>query len=219
MTQLQRTVLDRELNQVLEDISKLYSMTDQGLNDAILALQQQDSALARAVTMADEGVNALRFQIESECLRILATQQPRAGDLRLTVAATHIANELERIGDHAAGIATIVERMDLEEPLANLHNIPKMEKHARNMMQQAVQAFLDHDKDAAEGITKREIKLDRHYNELLKTVLLEMQDITYIERANYLLWVGRHLERIGDRATNIAERVIFMVTGQFVEIA
>ncbi len=219
MSPLQRTILDRELNELLEDISKLFSMTDQALANAMLALQKQDVPMAQEVVAGDERVNDLRYQIEFECLRILATQQPRAGDLRLTVASTHIANELERIADHAVGIAEVVIDLGSEEMLSNLHNALKMEKHARYMLQLAVRSFLDRDPEVAEGILRREQKLDRHYNELVALMLTQLQDNAYIRQATDLLWVGRHLQRVGDRATNIAERVIFTVTGKFVEIA
>jgi len=218
MSRLQRTILDRELGEVLEDISKLYSMADQALGEALQALQSHDVAKAREIVQGDELLNQLRFQIESDCLRILATQQPRAGDLRFTVAAMHIAGELERIGDHVASIAGITERLVEEEATLMVYNVPKMVKHARRMMSRAIQSFMDHDAEAARKITRREEKLDHHYNELLGTVFSQMQDSAYVERSTFLLWIGRHLERIGDRATNIAERVVFMVTGEFIEI-
>jgi phosphate transport system protein len=194
-------------------------MVDSALDKAMTALQTRNIALAQEVIANDEHVNALRFDIEKECLRVLATQQPAARDLRLVVATTHIAGELERIGDHACSIARVIGLLEVEQPISTLHKLPKMAKRARTMVESSINAFLSQDAEQAYALAKREDKLDRNYDELFHEMLLEMRDDEYIERANYLLWIGRHLERVGDRSTNIAERVIFMLTGEFVEIA
>ena len=159
----------------------------------------------------------MRFEIEEQALLILATQAPAASDLRAVIAAIHLAVELERIGDHAAGIARLVERMEDEEEIDTLHKLPQMAKRAREMVQQGMNAFIQHDAELAINMIKRDDKIDRQYGKLFRGVLEEMKDDTYIRRATFLLWVGHNLERIGDRATNIAERVIFMCTGEFVE--
>ncbi|MCA9983440.1 MAG: phosphate signaling complex protein PhoU, partial [Anaerolineales bacterium] len=150
-------------------------------------------------------------------LKILATQQPAASDLRKVIAAIHLAVELERIGDHAAGIARVVERLEEEAEIESLHKLPKMAERAQDMLQQAVQAFVDHDVPKAKALFARDDKIDKQYNRLFRETMLEMQDDAYIRRANYLLWVGHNLERMGDRAINIAERVVFMVTNQYIE--
>ena len=111
-----RGTLDRELSELNENIILLSSRVDEAIGRAMDALMNRDSQEAQAVIQADEEVNALRFEIEEGCLTILATQQPVAIDLRIIVAAMHIATELERIGDHATGVARIVERLlDLQE--------------------------------------------------------------------------------------------------------
>jgi phosphate transport system protein len=189
------------------------------LDQAMESLYARDLELAQQVIANDREVNALRYLIEEECLRTLATQQPAAIDLRTVVATTHIAGELERIGDHATSIADVVERMEEEEQVASWHKLPKMAKHARRMVQQSVRAFVEHDDDMAFQIMRREEKMDKHYDRLFHEMLREMRDEAYVQRATFLLWVGRHLERAGDRATNISERVIFLATGRFVEIA
>ena len=151
-------------------------------------------------------------------MRVLATQQPAAIDLRIVIAATHIAGELERIGDHAASIADVVDRMAGMGPIDSLHKLPRMARNGRQMVEDSIQAFIEHDADLAYSITPREDQLDHYYSDLFHETLHQMQDDPYIERATFLLWVGRHLERVGDRATNIAERVILVTTGRFVEI-
>ncbi len=173
--------------------------------------------MASRVVADDEGVNQLRHETEVKCLLLLATQQPVAGDLRTIVATIHIVSELERIGDHASGIARLVGRMDNEPELDTLYKLPKMAKRARTMLQESIQAYIQRDPDLAQALVKRDDKLDKHYRLLFRETLEEMRDDEYIRRATFLLWVGHDLERIGDRATNISERVIFMTTGYFIE--
>jgi phosphate transport system protein len=213
-----RSLLDRELGMLVDKTQRLSSMVIEALDNAMQALHTRDMQLARGVIDNDRNVNALRYEIEEECLRVLATQQPAASDLRLIVATTHIAVELERIGDHASSIADVVERMAEEDQIISLHKLPKMAKHADLMLKQSMDAFINRDAEMALSITQREEKIDKHYDALFHETLNEMQSDDYIHRATFLLWVGRHLERVGDRATNIAERVVFMVKGEFVEI-
>lgn len=213
-----RSILDKELLQIRNDILKLASLLDSAIDQAMIALNNRDIALADEVIANDALINKLRYDIEQLCLLTLATQQPAAIDLRTIIAAIHLAVELERMGDHAAGIASLVNRLENEDEIDSLHKLPKMAKRARQMTQMGVQAFVDHDVALAESLVHEDDKLDKHYNRLFRETLEEMRDDSYIRRATFLLWVGHNLERIGDRATNIAERVIFMVTGKMVEI-
>ena len=213
-----RSILDQELQQLNDNILKMTSMVNESVANAIDALKNRNVQLAQEIVNNDEQVNRLRYDIEAECYRILATQNPMATDLRRVIATIHISSELERIGDHAAGIARLVERMEGEDEIDSLHKLPKMAKRASEMVTQSVQAFVDNDAEAAQSMITRDDKLDKQYNKLVRESLEEMRDDDYIRRATYLIWVGHNLERIGDRATNIAERVIFMSTGEYVEI-
>jgi phosphate transport system protein len=213
-----RSLLDRELTHIRDNIIRLGDMVDKAIEKAMFALDTRNVALASEVVINDEEVNQLRHDIEEECLRVLATQQPAASDLRTVIAAIHLTIELERIGDHAAGIARLVERLDKEDEIDTLHKLPKMAKRARQMLQDGITAFVNHDATLANDMIKQDDKIDRQYRRLFRETLQEMQDAAYVRRATFLLWAGHNLERIGDRATNIAERVIFMVTGEFVEV-
>jgi len=217
MTLPQRSVLDQRLNRLNEQLLQMSSLVDVAIEKAMTALYERDTALAARVVSADQVLNDLRYATEDEALQILATQQPMAGDLRKVVAAIHIAVELERIGDHAAGIASLVERMEDEEPIESLHKLPKMAKRAKEMVQMAVEAYVTHDEKLAYSMMTKDDKIDRQYRRLFNETMMAMRDDDYIRRATFLLWVGHDLERIGDRATNIAERVIFMATGDHVE--
>lgn len=212
-----RSILDAGLNSLDEKILQMSSMVSAMLERAMTALYTRDVVMAAEVDAEDLIVNEIRYAAEDEALQILATQQPMASDLRRVVAAIHIAVELERIGDHASGIARLVQRLDDEDEIESLHKLPKMAKRARSMVQTGVKAYITCDPELATAMMGKDDKIDRQYRRLFKETLNEMRDDAYIRRATFLLWVGHDLERIGDRATNIAERVIFMASGQHVE--
>jgi phosphate transport system protein len=213
-----RTGFDRHLQELDDNILKMGSMVDLAIEDGMRSLYDRDVDLARQVILNDEELNTLRYGVEESTLTLFATQQPTARDLRHLIAIIHIAVELERMGDHAADIASLAERLEGEGDFDSLHKLPKMEKRARKMVQTAIDAFVRWDEETARNLIGKDDKLDKHYHQLRHEVLSEMQDDPeYVRRASFLLWVGHDLERIGDRATNIGERVIFMVTGEFVE--
>lgn len=212
-----RTILDRQLSEMNTDIIRLSSMVQTSLQQAMDALYNRDTPLAEQVIAADEEINTVRYEVEQDALLILARQQPAATDLRTVVAAIHLATELERIGDHASGIARLVLRMREEPEVDSFYKLPKMAKRALKMVDTAVQAYIERDTEMAESVLDRDAKIDKHYRKLFRETLEEMRDEDYLRRSTYLLWVGHNLERVGDRAINIAERVIFMTTGVFVE--
>jgi phosphate transport system protein len=214
----QRVVLERQLNTIRGDLLRLSSLVITALDKAMTSLYERNLPLAHEVIVGDAEINELRYKIEEEGLLTLATQQPAAIDLRTVIAGIHLAVELERIGDHAAGIAKLVTRLGIEEEIAEFYKLPKMAKRASHMVEQGVQAYIERDAEKAHDITRRDDKIDRHYRTLYLSVLQQMRDDpTCIRRATFMLWIGHNLERVGDRAINIAERVIFMVTSEFVE--
>ncbi len=213
-----RSTLNRELQELNDKTLQMASMVSEALDKAMYALIERDVLTAREIVANDTAVNELRYAIEDLAIIVIATQQPMAKDLRWIIAAIHIAVELERIGDHAADIASLAERVEDEGDFDTLHKLPKMAKRAGDMVQTAVTAFIQQDAEMARKIIRRDAKLDRHYRLLREETLAEMTDGDYIRRANFLLWAGHDLERIGDRATNIAERVIFMVTNEHIEL-
>lgn len=218
MTLQQRAVLERELNDLREDILRLGSLVETAIDHSVTALVQRDIRLAQEVIIGDQEVNALRFKVEVESLRILATQQPMAIDLRVVIAGIHMAVELERIGDHAAGIAKLVARLEEEEQIDTFYKLPKMAKRASQMVEQSVRAYIERNAELAYEVIRRDDKLDKYYQKLYLGALEQMKgDPQYIRRATFLLWIGHNLERMGDRALNMAERVIFMITSEFVE--
>ncbi|MFO7663976.1 MAG: phosphate signaling complex protein PhoU [Chloroflexota bacterium] len=237
MTHITRSILDNEIADLNSDVVKMASMVDEAIGNAVEALTTSNIDLANEVTAGDAEINNLRFQIEEKAYVILATQQPAARDLRTVIAAIHFAVELERIGDHAAGIARIVTRLEgvpvtvdeivivetaeegeVEIPHLNLSRLPKMSKRARDMLSRAIDAYINRDVEYAYAIVKRDQKIDRHYRKFFAEAMASLSSQSIAELPTYLLWIAHDLERIGDRATNLAERVIFMVTGQYTEV-
>jgi phosphate transport system protein len=243
-----RALLDNELNDLNQSVLTLGSMVDRAIADAADALMNNDIALAEQVIAGDADINRLRFDIEEKAYVILSTQQPLARDLRTVIAAIHFAIELERIGDHAAGIARIATRLEgipwqevmgpmaaligptadeqtedtpgdeEQAPHLKLSRIPKMTKRARDMLRQAIEAHIERNVEKANAIVKRDRKLDSQYRKLFAEAMAKMHTQQLAELPTYILWIAHNLERIGDRITNLAERVIFMVTGQYTEV-
>lgn len=209
--------LDRDLLALRDNVLRLSDMVDSAIGQSIQALRKLDSPQAQDVIQNDEAINRSRFEIEQECYRILALQQPTARDMRAVVTAIHIAVELERMADHAVGIAKLTQQL-ADTPLPKpLRDIPKMSEVAREMLRASLDAYLNWDAKRAEETLKRDDEVDelnnQVYHELVKIMLDDSNTIT---RATYLLWIAHNLERIADRITNICERIVFMVTGELV---
>jgi phosphate transport system protein len=214
-----RAAYDREYAHVQDQILKLGELVDQAITLALKCLQERDQDLAQKVISDDVAVNKLRFDIEEACLALIATQQPTASDLRAVIAAMNIVTDIERMGDHAAGIAKTVIKMGDEPLLKPLIDIPKMVVLSREMLQASLKAFIGRDADKARRIAKRDDEIDALYRAIFDELVEIMADKPdAVERATYLLWCAHNLERIGDRVTNIAERVIFMSTGELKEL-
>jgi len=215
-----RSVLDKELNQLRESLLTMAEMVTQALDGSIEALKAQDVDAAQAIIERDEALNKLRYKTEKLCVTMIATQQPMASDLRTIIAGMHIAVEIERMGDHAAGIAKLVTEMASEPLLKPLIDIPRMAAIASSMLVDGIHAFMDGDIETAKAIVARDDEIDQLHDQIFRELLTYMlEDPRNIRRATYLLWVSHNLERIGDRATNISERTVFAETGKLKELA
>jgi phosphate transport system protein len=219
MSQSLRSAFDRELSRVRDNLLRMGSLVDVAIERSVESLKNRDAALARQIIQDDAVINDLRFTIEEECLTLIATQQPAASDLRMVVAAMNIVNDMERMGDHATGIAKTVIRMSDQPLLKPLIDIPRMTNLARDMLKRSLDAFIARDAAAARAIAAQDDDIDHLYKAIFDELLAIMaQDPNTIPRGTYLLWCAHNLERIGDRVTNIAERVIFMTTGTMKEL-
>jgi phosphate transport system protein len=215
-----RETFDRELQHLQDEVVVLGSLVENAIMESVELLKRRDIDGARRLIKEDRRViNEKRFTIESEAIKLIATQQPMAGDLRVIAAVIEIAHELERMGDYAKGIAKINVMMGDEPLLKPLIDVPLMAQTARDMLHKALQAFVDRDVELARAIPKQDDEVDNLYNQVYRELLsLMMENPRDIDRATYLLWVAHNLERTADRVANICERVIFMVTGEFVEM-
>ncbi|MCS6846618.1 MAG: phosphate signaling complex protein PhoU [Anaerolineae bacterium] len=210
-----RSVLDHSIDEIRNDILRMGSFIGEQIANAVRALKDRNLSLAHQVVESDQRINELRYRVESECVRAIATQQPAAKDLRYIIAAIHMAGELERIADHASGIATIAIRIGDEPLIKPLIDIPRMQEIACDMVRDALDAFVQMDAEAAKVVAARDQEVDELYVQVLRELLtFMMQDPKTITKSTYLLWVAHNLERIADRATNLCERVIFAVTAE-----
>jgi phosphate transport system protein len=200
---------------VRDDILRMGSLVNEQLQLSIKSLRERNLDLAHQVISTDERINELRYKIEDECLTTIARQQPAAADLRYIITAMHMSVELERMADHASGIAGIVIRMGSEPLLKPLIDIPRMQSTTCEMLDQALDAFVKMDAAQARAVVTRDDEVDALYNQVLRELLTYMaQDKKVISRAMYLLWIAHNLERTADRVTNLCERVIFAATGE-----
>jgi len=167
----------------------------------------------------DDEINLAQHDIDEKCLVLLATQQPMARDLRTILAVSNVASELERMGDYTEGIAKLAVKLASQPLLKPLIDIPRMAEIGRGMLQEALEAFVSEDAEVARKIGDQDDVVDALYDQVYRELLIfMMQDPHTITRATYLLWVAHNLERIADRTTNIAERIIFTASGEIVDL-
>jgi phosphate transport system protein len=201
------------------DLRALGQMVVTAITQAVDALACQDVAASQQIIAEDQRIDQAQYALEERVLVVMATQQPMAGDLRRLVAAIEIASELERIGDYAKGIAKITIR-GADQPLAKpLPDIPDMAQEAIAMLGRALDAFVNQDADAARRLGEADDRVDV-LSKRVRADLLAMirDDPPAAEWAVDLLFVAHNLERMADRTTNIAERVIFKVSGDVIEL-
>lgn len=214
-----RVDFDHQLGLLQRDVEVLAGNVAKAINRAVDALKRRDLDASRQVVLEDDYIDQLRFEIEERCVDLIATQQPMARDLRAIIALLHITVELERMGDYAEGIAKISLAIGDAPTLKPLIDIPRMADKATEMLRDSIDSLLSRDVVKANHVCQADDEVDELYDQVYRELLLFMiQDPRTIERATYLLWVAHDLERIADRATNIAERVIFLVTGKMLEI-
>ncbi|MFQ6014374.1 MAG: phosphate signaling complex protein PhoU [Anaerolineae bacterium] len=214
-----RQVFDEQITELQEDLLAMANLVDVAVERSIQALAERDKELAQEVIETDEEINSAQRDIEERCLVLIATQQPLAVDLRVIVAISSIATELERMGDYAKGNAQLAIKMADEPLLKPLIDLPRMAQKGRQLLHQQLEAFMDRDAERAKQLSAEDDEIDALYDQVFRELLVfMMSDPRTISRATYLLWTAHNLERIGDRTTNIAERIVFLVTGEVVEL-
>lgn len=214
-----RKVFHSELKEIENDVIAMGSMVENSLKLSVEALRNRDIVLAERIIADDDKVNSKRFDIEERSLFLVATQQPVGSELRIIASILNIIWELERIADHAEGIARVTIMIGDEPPLKPLVDIPCMMEKVNNMLRRSLEAFVNRDADTARKISTEDDEVDNLYDQVFRELLSFMaEDPRTITRATRLIWVVHNLERSGDRVTNICERVVFVVTGKMEEI-
>jgi phosphate transport system protein len=214
-----RETFDRDLHQLQDDFLRMGALVESAIRQSLEVLRSLDVAAADSVIAEDDRINALPLDLEERCLELIVRQQPMASDMRTIAAVLTMSIDLERMGDHAKDIGRITRRI-VEEPLLKpLIDVPRMGEIVREMLRDGLHAFVRRDADLAARMASRDDDVDHLYAQVFRELLTYMlEDPKNIQRATHLLMVAQALERIGDHATNLAERVIYMVTGTLREL-
>jgi phosphate transport system protein len=204
-----------ELEQLKARLLEMGGLAEEQVRLAVKGLVHRDRDLIARVLTGDDPLNALHIELDNRCFTLLALYQPMAVDLRAIVAAVKINTDLERVGDLAINIAEAAQRYVAHPPVKKLIDIPRMANIAQSMLRDALDAFVRRDTDLAQNVLNEDDALDSLKTQIFRELLTYMlADPSTIEPALDLVLVSRHLERIGDHATNVAEDVIFMVSAK-----
>ena len=210
--------VDEELRHLKDALLRMASLAEAAIGLAVKALVSRDAALAQHVIESDQAINMAEVEIDEQCLKLLALYQPEAKDLRFITMAFKINNDLERMGDLAVNIAERTLEL-LKEPLLKpLLDIPRMAELAQAMVKDSLDAFVRRDPELARDVCRRDDQVDKLNDHVFRELLTYMlQDTNSITRAVALILIGRHLERVADHATNVAEDVIYLVQGRTIK--
>ena len=216
-----RERFERKLSELRDDILKMGSMVDEELKLALEALKTLDMDLAKQVYEADQAVNDMRYSVEEKCFALIVTQQPAAGDLRAIVAVMNMIVDLERMGDQAKGIAKVIPHLLKYPKQTRPPEIEIMGEKVGSMLRESMTAYANNNVELAQHVADQDDEVDRLYARVFNHIMGEMagtKKAHKVEAAYEILRVGRELERFGDLATNIAERVIYRVEGWMQEV-
>ena len=204
-----------ELDVLKERLLAMGGLAEERVREVVRGLMDRDAAALDAVLAGDQPINDLHIEIDDRCFKLLALHQPMAADLRVIVAAVKINTDLERVGDLAVNIGEAGKRYLRHAPVKPLIDIPRMGDLAQTMLRDALDAFVRGDMALAEAVLVQDDTLDALKSQIFRELLTYMlQDPTTIEPALDLILISRHLERIGDHATNVAEDVIFILSAR-----
>jgi len=214
-----RESFQEQLCQLRNDILQMGNLVENAIAMTAVAMANQDLAMAQKVVLEDDKIDQLQLAIENRCLSLLALQQPMARDLRFIGTALKINTDLERMGDYARNISKIVLRIGNEPLIKPLVDLPRMAELAQQMVRENLTAFVQQDRVLALQAARH----DRIINKLYKKTFTELvelmaRDTKTITQSMYLLFIARYLERIGDHATNLSEWIIYMISGERLEL-
>ncbi|MEO7001522.1 MAG: phosphate signaling complex protein PhoU [Ktedonobacterales bacterium] len=214
-----RDAFHQELRELEEKVIQMAALVEAEIAQAMQALSRRDLALANQVVRSDVEVNELQRDIRSRTTTVMALQAPVARDLRELITVQLVINELERMGDHAVGIAKQAMRVQDYEPLSVIGDMSEMAKLVREQVREGIQAFVDVNAQLARDVCAQDDEIDKRYRAIFAELINQMTlNPTNVPAATALLFVAHNLERIGDRVTNICEDIIYMVSGEIEEL-
>jgi len=214
-----RRTFDKALRDLQQEILRMGSFVEETIANSVLALAKQDVELADKIIAGDDVIDETERDIQDRCMKLIATQQPMAKDLRRIAAGFKIIIDLERMADNACDIAKVAKRIAGQPLIKPLIDIPRMAQITQGMVKEGLDSYVREDVDLALAMCKRDDDVDQLYSQVFRELLvLMMEDPKKITQATHLLFVARYLERIADHATNIGEEVLFLVTGERKEL-
>jgi len=217
--EIRREGFQKSLDALRQNILKMGGLVEENVARAVESLARQDQALAEQVFMVEEDIDRLELEIEETCIRLIATQQPMAKDLRRIGTAFKIITDLERMADYAVDIAKITLRIGAEPLIKPLIDLPRMALLVQKMLKDSLDAYVSEDQALAQSLKAADDEVDHLHKQVFRELLLlMMENPRTINQATHLFFVNRALERIADHATNIAERVIYLVSGRRVDL-
>ncbi|HEX6128207.1 MAG TPA: phosphate signaling complex protein PhoU [Candidatus Limnocylindria bacterium] len=214
-----RRTFEEQLQTAKDDVLRLGSMVEAQLQQAGKALMERDVELADRVRWGDADINELQRQVNLTIASVIARQGPMARDLRELLSLYHAAAELERMGDYATNIAKLAQQLASEPELPIFPQIPRMEQLCREQLKAAMRALVDVSEEEARAVCARDDEIDHLYNSVYEDAIALMEGLPERARqATHMLFAAHHLERLGDRVTNIGEDVVFLATGRIEDL-
>lgn len=214
-----RSQFDQSIDELTNALSVMANRVETSVRNGVEALVSHNTDLAEKVVVEETYINDMHNNIEDSCLRLLATEQPVATDLRRIVGAISVNAQLERIGDLAVHVARVAQRIAAERYIKELIDIPRMSREVCQMILESVRSFVEQNSVIAEEISSRDKVVDDIYSQVFRELLTYMmENPKNISQATSLLFVAKQLERVGDHTTNICEGVIFVTTGRHVDL-
>ncbi|AIS52688.1 phosphate-specific transport system accessory protein PhoU [Thermoanaerobacter kivui] len=216
---MNRTHFEKELEELHYDVLKMGSLVEEAIANAIASLVNHDTELAQKVIDDDDRIDKMEVEIDNKCAKIMVTQQPIARDLRIVLTGLKIVTDLERMADHAVDIAKTTLRIAHQKYIKPLIDIPRMADIVREMVKMSLDSYVRQDLDLAKTIGEKDDIVDALYKQIFRELLTYMmEDPRNIDQATQFLFVARYLERIADHATNICEWVIYLDTGEHIDL-
>lgn len=210
-----RHEFEKELTKMHHHLLKMGVIIEQSIDDTIKALKEQDIELAEEVIHRDDEIDRMEVEMETECIMIIAKQQPIARDLRLITSVLKMITDLERIADHCADISEYVIRLAKEPYKKPLDHIPMMGEQVKKMVKETIDSYIQKDEKKAKKVINDDDIIDEHFDNIVKEIQELMKtDSSFISQGTYFIFIVKYLERMADHATNICEWIVYNITGE-----